>query len=417
MTFNTLSLGCKVNEYEIDAVDELLINNGYSKSNNPDIFIINTCSVTSVADQKSRQMIRRIRKNNKELKCLVVMGCYSQNNSVFISNELGADVVIGTKYRNLIPSLISKFMQEHTPIRMIDEKVRQFDYENFEVTPHISKTRAYVKIQDGCDNFCSYCVIPYTRGRSRSRDANEIICEIKELVKNGFKEVVLAGIHTAGYGKDLANFTFSDLVEKIVIEVPTLYRLRISSIEESEIDDKLISLLGKYPQIANHLHIPTQSGSSTVLKRMHRKYNVDDFYAKINKIRKVRPDIAITTDVIVGFPGETEKEFEETFEFIKQINFAELHVFPFSSREHTLAATMPNQISPSLKKERVSRLINLSNELWNKYKLMFKGQKIEFLMEDFDSNTNLWRGHSSNYLPIEVKSNATLHDKIINIIY
>lgn len=417
MTFGTLSLGCKVNEYEIDVVDELLTKEGYIKSDLPDIFIINTCSVTSVADQKSRQMIRKIRKLNPKLKCLIVMGCYSQNNSEFIIDNLGADIVIGTKYRNQIPQLIKKFMQESTPIRLIDKKVRKFEYEDFNTIPHISKTRAYVKIQDGCDNFCSYCIIPFTRGKSRSRNSDEIISEIKRLVNNGFKEVVLAGIHTAGYGKDLVNFSFSDLVEKILIEVPTLYRLRISSIEESEIDDKLIQLMAKYKQIANHLHIPTQSGSSTVLKRMHRKYNVDDFYHKIERIRQVRPDIAITTDVIVGFPKETNEEFEETYNFIKKINFAELHVFPFSSRDNTLASTMSGQIDPDIKHKRVISLIKLSNDLWEDYKNQFKGVEIEFLIEDFDNKKNCWKGHSTNYLPVEIKSKDNLHGQIITIKY
>ena len=418
MKFYALSLGCKVNEYEIDAVEEQFLNKGYIlDKDNPDVFIINTCSVTSVADQKSRQHIRKIRKNYPNLKCLVVMGCYSQHAGKFISEELGADIVIGTSKRNILPTLVDTYIKTTKKILMIDEDFRHFKYESFGVIPNINKTRAYIKIQDGCDNFCSYCIIPFTRGNSRSRDKEEIIAEIKSLVNKGYKEVVLTGIHTAGYGKDLDNFTFSDLVEKILNEVPDLYRLRISSIEESEIDDKFISLLKKDNRIANHLHIPTQSGCSKTLKNMHRKYNVDDFYKKIELIRNARPDIAITTDVIVGFPGETEEDFMETLNFIKKIKFAELHVFPFSAREKTIAMKMPNQIEPSIKKDRVTRLIKLGNELNLEYKKQFIGKDLEVLFEDYNKDTKTWKGHTSNYLEVSYQSDDNLHGKVLKLNY
>ena len=418
MKFYALSLGCKVNEYEIDAVEEQFLNKGYIlDKDNPDVFIINTCSVTSVADQKSRQHIRKIRKNYPNLKCLVVMGCYSQHAGKFISEELGADIVIGTSKRNILPTLVDTYIKTTKKILMIDEDFRHFKYESFGVIPNINKTRAYIKIQDGCDNFCSYCIIPFTRGNSRSRDKDEIVTEIKSLVNKGYKEIVLTGIHTAGYGKDLDNFTFSDLVEKILNEVPVLYRLRISSIEESEIDDKFISLLMKDNRIANHLHIPTQSGCSKTLKNMHRKYNVNDFYKKIELIRNARPDIAITTDVIVGFPGETEEDFMETFNFIKKIKFAELHVFPFSVREKTIAMKMPNQIEPNIKKDRVARLIKLGNELNLEYRKQFIGKELEVLFEDYNKDTKTWKGHTSNYLEVSYQNDDNLHGKVLKLNY
>ena len=418
MRFSTLTLGCKVNEYELDAVEEQFIQAGYILDrDNPDVFIINTCSVTATADQKSRQHIRKIKKLYPNLKCLVVMGCYSQHAGEFISNEIGADIVIGTKYRNILPTLVGQYLKSTKKILMIEKNTRHFEYESFGVIPNINKTRAYLKIQDGCNNFCSYCIIPYTRGNSRSRDKDEIISEIKSLVAKGYKEVVLTGIHTAGYGQDLDNFTFSDLLEKILVEVPDLYQLRISSIEESEIDDKFIDLLRNNRRIANHLHIPIQSACSKTLKNMHRKYDVEAFINKITRIREVRSDIAITTDVIVGFPWETEEDFMETYNFINKIKFAELHVFPFSARENTLAIKMKDQVSPEVKKDRVTRLIALGNKLNEEYKSQFKGKEIEVLIEDYDEKNKCWRGHSSNYLEVSYKSNENLHGQVIKLTY
>lgn len=418
MKFATLTLGCKVNEYETDAVEEQFIEKGYIKDNvNPDIFVINTCSVTAVADQKSRQHIRKIKKNYPNLKCLVVMGCYAQHEAKYISEELDVQIVIGTSYRNQIPTLVEQYLKTTKKILMIKDNTRHLEYEHFPVIPNINKTRAYIKIQDGCNNFCSYCLIPFVRGNSRSRDKEEIVNEIQTLVDKGFKEVVLTGIHTAGYGQDLDGFSFSDLVEKILIEVPNLYRLRISSIEESEIDDKFIELLKNNERIANHLHMPIQSGCTKTLKNMHRKYDVDAFIDKVNRIRAVRPDIAITTDVIVGFPDETDEDFMDTFNFIKKVKFAELHVFPFSAREGTAAAKMKNQIDPKVKKERVAKLISLGNDLNSEYKNQFIGKSLDVLFEDYDKKNDVLRGHTSNYLEVSLKSSEDLHSKILKVEY
>ena len=406
-----ISLGCKVNSYESNALKELFFLNGFKEDDKYDVVVINTCSVTAVADQKSRQIIRRERRNNPNA-ILCVMGCYSQKNAEYVKKECGADIIVGTSNRNKIVDFVKQFIVDKKQIIAIDEDPRKFKYESFGTVVIPNSTRAYVKIEDGCNNFCSYCTIPYTRGVARSRDKDEIINEISTLVEHGFKEIVLTGIHTAHYGLDNNGCSFSDLVEEIC-NIPGLYRLRISSIEESEIDDKFLELLGKYKCIAEHLHMPLQSGSKSVLKRMCRKYNVDDYINKVNKITKILPNIAITTDVIVGFPGETEEEFQETYDFIKKVNFAELHVFPFSAREGTKAYSMPDQVKPEVKAARVEKLIRLSDELQNKFVERFKGQELEVILEERNKATGLLSGFTSNYIKLE----ADLPDEYIGKIH
>lgn len=406
-----ISLGCKVNSYESSALKELFLKNGFKENEGPDIIVINTCSVTAIADQKSRQIIRREKRNNPNA-IVCVMGCYSQKNAEYVKKECGADIIVGTSNRRKLVDFINKFIRDKKQIIAIDPEPRKFDYESFGTIAIPDSTRAYVKIEDGCNNFCSYCTIPYTRGVARSRDKNEVLEEISSLVKQGFKEVVLTGIHTAHYGLDNKECSFSDLVEQIC-NISGLYRLRISSIEESEIDDKFLELLKNYSCIANHLHMPLQSGSKTVLKRMCRKYNVDDFINKVNRIREIRPDIAITTDVIVGFPGETEEEFKETFDFIKKVNFAELHVFPFSAREGTKAYSIPDQVKPEVKAQRVDALIKLSNELNKAYIEKFKGQELEVILEERNKKSGLLSGYTSNYIKLE----ADLPDEYIGKIH
>ena len=406
-----ISLGCKVNSYESNALKELFLLNGFKEDGGYDLVVINTCSVTAVADQKSRQIIRRERRNNPNA-VLCVMGCYSQKNAEYVKKECGADIIVGTSNRDKIVEFVKQFIKDKKQIIAIDEDPRKFKYESFKTVAIPNSTRAYVKIEDGCNNFCSYCTIPYTRGVARSRDKDEIINEISTLVEHGFKEIVLTGIHTAHYGLDNKACSFSELVEEIC-NIPGLYRLRISSIEESEIDDKFLDLLGKYPCIAQHLHMPLQSGSKTVLKRMCRKYNVEDYINKVNKITKILPNIAITTDVIVGFPGETDEEFEETYNFIKKVNFAELHVFPFSAREGTKAYSMPDQVKPEVKAARVDKLIKLSEELHANYVSRFKGQELEVILEERNKTTGLLSGFTSNYIKLE----ADLPDEYIGKIH
>ena len=399
----TISLGCKVNAYETSALKEQISKLGIKD----EIVLINTCSVTSVADQKSRQIIRRERKKHPAA-ILCVMGCYSQKNAEYVKNECGADIVVGTSNRAAIPQMIQDFLLCKKKIIKVQENPREFSYESFNSFAVPDSTRAYIKVQDGCNNFCSYCTIPYTRGVARSRPKEEIIAEIKSLIEKGYLEFVLTGIHTAHYGLDNKECSFSQLVEDI-LQIPGLYRLRISSIEETEIDDHLVSLFKKYPNLAHHLHMPLQSGSKTVLKRMCRKYLVDDFYKKVERIRQACPDVAITTDVIVGFPGETEEEFNETVEFINKIKFAEVHVFPFSARQGTLAAKMPNQVPPNIKQERVQTLLKLSQKLMDSFRKRFIGEEMEVILEERNKLSHLLSGFTSNY----IKLDADLPDEYI----
>ena len=399
-TFKFIALGCKVNTYENSATEEIFRTHGYTlNEKDPEVIVINTCSVTSTADQKSRQIIRRERRNFPNA-IIVTMGCYSQHASEIIKG-FNADIILGVKYRNKIFDLVEEFKKNHAQIVLISDDTRHLEYESFTSFAVPESTRAYIKIEDGCNNFCTYCLIPYIRGNARSRPKDEIINEIKHLMSLGYKEFVLTGIHTAHYGVDIKGLTFSDLVEEI-LDIPNLYRLRISSIEESEIDDKLIELIRTRKNLASHLHMPLQSGCKDTLKRMGRKYNVDDFLTKVNRIREANPDIAITTDVIVGFPGEKEEHFNETYEFIKKVNFAELHVFPFSAREGTKAYTMKDQVDPKIKTERVNKLLELSKVLEKNYRDKFIGKEMEIIIEERNKVSGLLSGYTSNYLKVNV---------------
>ena len=399
MKYKIISLGCKVNSYECSALASLFQNAGYteSKDNDVDVVVINTCSVTATADQKSRQHIRKMMNLYPNAIC-VVMGCYSQGHSKFVADDIKAHIIIGTSHRNEIIDLIEEYKKYKTQIVKVDANTRVFKYEEMGITSFSENVRAYLKIQDGCDNFCSYCLIPLRRGKMRSRGKEEVIKEATYLVNRGYPEIVLTGIHVGGYGQDLENTSFSELVEDLC-HIKGMQGLRISSIEESEIDDHLIRLIKDEPALAKHLHIPIQSGSKTVLERMNRKYNPEQFIATINGIKQAVPDIALSTDVIVGFPGETDEEFNETVDFIKRCEFHMLHVFPFSAREGTKAFYMKEQISPQVKDQRKQILLNLSKELWEEYTSRFVGKEVEVLIEKYADGCNM--GHTSNY--IEVK--------------
>ena len=414
-SYTTISLGCKVNSYEISALTMRLQELGYVEDkNNPTVAIINTCSVTATADQKSRQHIRKLL-NNYPNAIVVVMGCYSQGHHDFIKNEIKPHIITGTSNRDKLVELIENYSKQ-APIDITENNPRLYQYEELGITNHSENVRAYLKIEDGCDNFCSYCLIPYRRGRARSRNHEEVIKEATSLVKNGYQEIVLTGIHVGGYGKDLDNYTFSKLVKEL-LDIKDLYRLRISSIEESEIDNDLIELINTKDNLANHFHIPLQSGCDTVLKRMNRKYTCEQFLNKLKLIKEACPNVALTTDVIVGFPGETDEEFEQTYKFIQECGFNMLHVFPFSSREGTIASRMPNQIDPRIKKERTLRLIELSNRLWDEYTNKFVGKEVEVLIEQYDEKNHLNIGHTSNYLEVKIPDLENKVGKIIKTEY
>ena len=390
-----ITLGCKVNAYETEFVLSKFLNDGFLIDNeNPDIIIINTCSVTNTSDAKSRKVINKVIRENKDA-IIVVMGCMIEAHKDYLND--GVSIIIGNKDKSKILDLVKDYIKNEEQKKILysdfDNEFEDMFIENMQ-----EHTRAYVKIQDGCENFCSYCIIPYTRGKQRSKNPDKVIEEITKLIKNGYKEIVLTGIHTGHYGSDI-DTTFPELLKRIV-KIPNLMRLRISSIEVTELNDDFLNVLKEEKVIVDHLHIPLQSGSDTILKNMNRKYLSKYFEDKINTIREIRPNISITTDIIVGFPGETDELFKETIDFIKQIKFAKIHVFPFSVRHGTKAELMDNQISEKVKKERVQRLVAISNELEKEYLKKFLHKDVMVLIET--SNNNISIGHTSNYLKVKI---------------
>ena len=407
------TLGCKVNSYESQAMLNMFEEAGYEEvdfKEVADVYVVNTCTVTNTGDSKSRQMIRKaIRKNPQATVCVV--GCYSQVAPQDIEAIEGVSIILGTQFRNEIVDLVEKYQQTHERIVKVSEvkQLRKFEDLNIDRFLH---TRAYLKIQDGCNNFCSYCIIPYTRGNVRSKKKENVISEIKALVKNGYKEVVLTGIHTGHYGQDLKEYDFSDLLLELE-QIDGLERIRISSIEITELTDKFMDVLKTSKKIVNHIHIPLQSGCDKILKAMNRKYDMQYFINKINQIRSIRKDIAITSDVIVGFPGETDADFNITKENIKKIKFTELHVFPYSKREGTPAAIMKNQIDGNVKKQRVKELIEVSEELKNEYYKKFIGKSLEVLVETYSDGYLI--GHLSNYGKVKFKGDESLLHNLVMV--
>ena len=344
------NLGCKVNAYETEFLINEFKKKGYEIvdfNDKADIYIINTCSVTNASDQKSRKVIRSACKNKDAI--IVVMGCYSQMKSEVVKDIEGVSIVLGNKDKSKVVELVEAYIKDKENFQDIYD-LTNTEFEDMFLDNFENHTRAFVKIQDGCNNFCSFCIIPYARGNVRSKKKEFVLDEVKALVKNGYKEVVLTGIHTGHYGQDLKEYNFSDLLKELE-EIEGLERIRISSIEIVELDDEFLEVLKNSKKIVDHIHIPLQSGCDKTLKEMNRRYDMKFYIDRINKIRKIRPNMAITTDVIVGFPGETEEDFNITKENIKKIEFVELHVFPYSKREGTKAASMPNQVDGNIKKK------------------------------------------------------------------
>ncbi len=412
MKFQIYTLGCKVNTYESNVMRDALLNKGYFEvglKEKADITIINTCTVTNTADSKSMKVIRQaIRRNENAI--IIVCGCLVQNKKEEVSKIDGVDIVIGNINKSKIVDYIEKYIEE----KKQEVDVRNIMDTNFEpmMLNNFNKTRAFVKIQDGCNNFCSYCIIPYTRGNVRSKDKQSVLKEIQLLVDEGHKEVVLTGIHTGNYGAEFADYKFADLLKDIV-KIDKLERLRISSIEITEINDDVMEVIKENNILVDHMHIPLQSGSDAVLKRMNRKYDKEYFINKIKKLRKIRPNISITTDVIVGFPGETKEEFEETIETIKKIEFTKLHVFPYSKREGTKAAIMDGQVDENIKKKRVKILLQLSKELEYNYMEKFIGKKVIFIPEIAKDEYII--GHTGNFLNVKYHGNKNDLNKDIEV--
>lgn len=394
------TLGCKVNTYESEYIMDQLISKGYELvpfNEHADVYIINTCTVTNVSDSKSMKSIRQAINRNREA-IIVVMGCLSQYRFTELKENKNIDILIGNKDKSKIVDYLEAYIKTKEKQYKIYNLTKE-QFESMEITNFHNRTRAFVKIQDGCNNYCSYCIIPYVRGSIRSKPKEAVLREITNLVENGYQEIVLTGIHTGSYGQDLKNYSFEELLADI-IKIPNLKRLRISSIEITELTPNILTLLAKSDIIVDHLHIPLQAGCNKILKLMNRKYDTEYFLKKINQIRNIRPNISITTDVIVGFPGETEAGFMETYNFIKQVNFAKLHVFPYSKRDNTKAAEMPNQIKEVIKKERVQKLLKLSKELELNYMNKFIGKDLEVLFETNKKDYSI--GHTSNYLLVKL---------------
>lgn len=394
MKVGICSLGCKVNIYESEFVISKLKQNNYKIVNfddEADIYIINTCSVTNESDKKSRKMINRARKNNPDA-CIIVMGCYSQVSS----NEIEADIIIGNKDKSKIIEILDEYLETKRKQKIIYD-LKETEFENMEITDFENHTRAFVKIEDGCNAFCSYCIIPYTRGRVRSKKVESVINEVTNLVNKGYKEIVLTGIHTGRYGIDI-NSSLEELLSKLV-DIPGIFRIRLSSIEINEITPGIIKILKENKIMAKHLHVPIQSGSNKILKLMNRRYNKEEFIALIDKLKEI-PDISLTTDLIVGFPHETEEDFEETIETLMKINFTKIHTFPYSRRKGTLADSMDEQVPSEIKKKRVHRILELSNKFENKYYESKIGMIYDGVVERHINGTILV--HTSNFIPIIV---------------
>ena len=407
MKFLINTLGCKVNTYESNVIRDIFLNEGYEESNsNVDIAVINTCTVTNTSDSKSLKVIKHTIKNNPNA-IVIVCGCFSQINPDRLKDMEGVSIVLGNYNKSKIMDYINQYKKDKKQI--ID--VRELNDEKFECMKlnNFNKTRAFVKIEDGCENFCSYCIIPYSRGKVRSKLMEEVLDEVNTLVNNGHREIVLTGIHTGHYGADIEEYDFSDLLNEIC-KIKGLERLRISSIEITELDDKFLETLKNNKIIVDHMHIPLQSGCDKTLKEMNRKYDVAYFKDKIKKIRSIRPNISITTDVIVGFPNETEDDFNTTVNTIKEIKFTKLHVFPFSVRKGTVAETMENQIDEKTKKERVHILMDISKELELDYMNKFVGCEVEFIPEVLKDGYII--GHTGNYLQIKSKIKSNGHETI-----
>ncbi|MBR3661599.1 MAG: tRNA (N(6)-L-threonylcarbamoyladenosine(37)-C(2))-methylthiotransferase MtaB [Bacilli bacterium] len=407
MKVKAITLGCKVNAYESEFVLSKFEEKGYEITHDiADIYIINTCSVTNTSDAKSRKVINKITRENPRA-IVVVMGCMIEAHKDYENDKVS--IIIGNKDKSKVVELVETYMKNHQKEKKLYSDF-DLEFEDMFIETMHDHTRAYVKIQDGCENFCSYCIIPYTRGRQRSKNPDRVIEEITTLVNNGYQEIVLTGIHTGHFGSDL-DTTFPELLRRIC-KIDGLKRLRISSIEITELNDDFLNVLKTEKKIVNHMHIPLQAGSDTILKAMNRKYLTNYYREKINTIRSIRPGIAISTDVIVGFPSESEKLFNETLELCKEIEFSKIHVFPFSVRHGTKAETMDNQIPENIKKDRVQKLVELSNKLEQEYMKTFIGDILEVLVET--NNDNFSIGHTDNFLKVRIDGNIS-SNKIVKV--
>lgn len=405
-----LTLGCKVNEYDTSAMLNIFTNRGYKIKEfdeKADIYLINTCTVTNLGDKKSRQMLRRAKAMNPKA-LIIAAGCYSQAFPDEVAAVDGVNIVIGNKDRHKIVDIVESFDYEKGDVLTSVSNLRyEKVFEELELESTNARTRAFLKIQEGCNEFCTYCIIPYSRGRNRSRKFENIIEEAKKLSLSGYKELVLTGIHIASYGADNGE-KLIDIIKEIH-KIDGIERIRLSSVEPKVMTDEFINGIKYLPKVCDHFHLSLQSGCDKILKSMNRKYTKDEFRDSVYKIRSIMPYAAITTDIIVGFPGETEEDFIETYEFAKEINFADIHVFPYSAKKGTKSFSWPDHLTKEVKQERVKKLISLRNECRDAFKEKFIGNHMDVLFETEDT------GYTTNYIKIKMlgsKSNEITKIKL-----
>ena len=409
------TLGCKVNQYETNAMEQAFIKAGYEIVNfdkKAEVYVINTCTVTNMSDKKSRQMIRKAKQLNHNA-IVVAVGCYTQVSKEKLEDIEEVDLILGNNEKKDIIKFVEDFKKEK--LIHLEDVMHQREFIDFGTTVHMEKTRAVIKVQDGCDRFCSYCIIPYARGRVRSRSLESVVQEVKALAKNDVKEVVLTGIHIASYGKDFKEkITLIDLIEEINT-IEGIERIRLGSLEPTIIDEEFLERLSKINKVCHHFHLSLQSGCNDTLKRMNRKYTTEEFKKVVELLRKTYTDVILTTDIIVGFPGETEEEFNNTYEFLKEIKFYKMHIFKYSRRKGTKADLMDNQISPQIQEQRSKILLQLSDINQEEYNKKYIGEVLEVLIEEKDGE--YIKGHTKNYLIVKAKSQDTesYHNQVIKI--
>ena len=406
------TLGCRVNQYESEAMAEKFIKQGYEVvefNSSADVYVINTCTVTNMGDKKSRQMIGRARRKNSE-SIIAVVGCYSQIAPEEVSDIDGVDIVLGTRNKSEIVYWVNRFKDEGKKISKVNEVMKDKKFEELNIEEYQNRTRAFLKIQDGCNRFCSYCLIPYARGSVCSKEPDKVIREVKELAKHGFKEIILSGIHTASYGVDLKeNCSLIDILEQ-VDKIEGIERIRIGSIDPTFFTNGVIERITLLKKLCPHFHLSLQSGCDETLKRMNRKYTANEYRNIVNLLRSNINDVSITTDVIVGFPGETEEEFNKTYQFLKELKLSKMHIFKFSPREGTKAAVMENQVDGNIKEQRSNRLLELNTLLEKEFMSRFKGRVMQVLYEQkVENKMNCYEGYTPNYLRVITETKENLN--------
>lgn len=399
------TLGCKVNQYETNAMEQQFIQNGYKIVENTekaDIYVINTCTVTNMADRKSRQMLRRVKEINQSA-VIVVCGCYAQVAKKELEQIPEVDIILGINEKNKIVQIVEEYLANKDNIIEVADVSKQKEFLDFGDVTYTEKNRAVIKVQDGCNMFCSYCLIPYARGRIRSRKIENVVSEIEKIAKQGIKEVVITGIHVASYGKDFdnENIRLINLLEEIN-KIEGIERIRLSSLEPTIVDEKFAQRLAKLEKICDHFHLSLQSGCDATLKRMNRKYTTARYKEATEILRKYYSNANFTTDVIVGFPGETNEEFNQTYKFLKEIGFYKMHIFKYSPRKGTVAEKLPNQVDGNIKEERSRKLIELSNNMQNEKNSKYIGKTVKVLFEEYENG--YYKGHTTNYMVVKVQT-------------